>query len=98
MTTAIFALDLDQQPCGTQAAMVAPQTAIGIALELFISGEGDGFDGVYPGSLDLAYMSGYSRGLRRKMADIQHQAEMLEAEGLAVEATVEAMFAEKIPF
>lgn len=89
MTTAIFALDLDQQRCETQAA---------IALELFISGEGDGFDGVYPARLDLAYMSGYSQGLRRKMANIQHQAQMLETEGLAVEARVEAMFGEKIPF
>ena len=85
MTTAIFALDLDQQRCETQDA---------IALELFIDGEGDAYDGVRPASLDLEYMSGYSRGLRRKMADIQHQAEMLEAEGLAVEA----MFGDSIPF
>ncbi len=84
MTTAIFALDLDQQRCETQAA---------IALELFIDGEGDAYDGVRPASSDLAYMSGYSQGMRRKLVEMQHQAEMLEAEGLAVEA----MFAE-IPF
>ena len=94
MTTAIFALDLDQQRCETQDAMVAPRTAEGIALELFIDGEGDAYDGIRPASLDLAYMSGYSQGLRRKMANIQHQAEMLEAEGLAVEA----MFGDSIPF
>ncbi len=75
-----ISLDLDQQRCEQQAA---------IAEELFISGEGDGFDGIYPASLDLAYMSGYSQGLRRKMADIQRQAELLEAEGLAVEAMFE---------
>lgn len=89
MTTAIFALDLDQQLCETQAA---------IAEELFISGEGDGFDGVRPASSDWVYLKGYAQGLRRKMGNIQHQVEMLEAEGLAVEATVEAMFGEKIPF
>lgn len=89
MSTTVFALDLDQQRCETQAV---------IAEELFISGEGDSFDGVRPASSDLAYMSGYSQGLRRKMADIQRQAELLEAEGLAVEATVEAIFGEKIPF
>lgn len=85
MIATAFDIELDQQRCETQAA---------IALELFISGEGDGFDGVYPARLDLAYMSGYSQGLRRKMANIQYQAEMLEAEGLVVEA----MFGEKIPF
>ena len=83
MTTAIFALD--QQRCEQQSA---------IALELFIDGEGDAYDGIRPASLDLAYMSGYSKGIRRKMADIQYQAEMLEAEGLAVEA----MFGDSIPF
>ena len=46
MTTAIFALDLDQQRCETQDA---------IAFELFIDGEGDAYDGVRPASLDLAY-------------------------------------------
>lgn len=85
MITATFDLDIDQQRCEQQSA---------IALELFINGQGDGFDGVYPASLDLAYMSGYSQGLRRKMANIQYQAEMLEAEGLAVEA----IFGEEIPF
>ena len=94
MITATFDLDIDQQRCEQQSAMVAPRTAEGIALELFINGQGDGFDGVYPASLDLVYMSGYSQGLRRKMADIQYQAEMLEAEGLAVEA----MCGDSIPF
>ena len=85
MITTAFDLDIDQQRCEQQAA---------IAFELFIDGESDAYDGVRPASLDLEYMSGYSRGLRRKMADIQHQAEMLEAEGLAVEA----IFGEEIPF
>lgn len=83
MTTAIF--DLDQQRIETQDA---------IALELFINGESDAFDGIYPASPDSAYMTGYSQGLRRKMADLQRQAEMLEAEGLAVEA----MFEEELVF
>lgn len=85
MIATAFDLDIDQQRCEQQAA---------IALELFIDGESDAYDGVRPVSSDLAYMSGYSQGMRRKMADIQYQAEMLEAEGLAVEA----MFGEKIPF
>ena len=85
MTTAIFALDLDQQRCEKQSA---------IALELFIDGEGDAYDGVRPASLDLAYMTGYSQGIKRKMVEMQHQAELLEAEGLAVEA----MFGDSIPF
>lgn len=90
MITATFDLDIDQQQREQQAA---------IALELFIDGEGDGYcDGVRPASSDLAYLAGYSQGLRRKMADIQRQAELLEAEGLAVEAKVEAIFGEKIPF
>lgn len=58
------------------------------------SGEGDGFDGVYPASSDLAYMTGYSQGLRRKLADIQRQALLLQEEGLAVEA----MFGEELEF
>lgn len=77
MITTAFDLDLDQQRQEQQAA---------IALELFISGQGDSFDGIRPASSDLAYMAGYSQGLRRKMADIKCQAEMLEAEGLDVEA------------
>ena len=90
MITTAFDLDLDQQRCEQQAA---------IAEELFIDGESDGYcDGVRPASSDLAYMAGYSQGLRRKMADLQRQAELLEAEGLAVEATAEAIFGEKIPF
>lgn len=89
MTTATFDLNLDQQRCEVQAA---------IAEELFISGESDAYDGEDPASFDLAYMSGYSQGLRRKLIEMQRQAEMLEAEGLAVEASVEALFGEKIPF
>jgi hypothetical protein len=85
MTTVIFALDLDQQRCEKQSA---------IALELFIDGEGDAYDGVRPASLDLAYMTGYSQGVRRKLVEMQHQADLLEAEGLAVEA----IFGEEIPF
>ena len=84
MITTAFDLDIDQQRCEQQAA---------IALELFIDGESDAYDGVRPASSDLAYMSGYSQGIKRKLVEMQHQAEMLEAEGLAVEA----MFAE-IPF
>jgi hypothetical protein len=53
------------------------------------------YDDVRPASSDLAYMSGYSKGLRRKMADIQYQAEMLEAEGLAVEACLERKYRSK---
>lgn len=90
MTTATFDLDLDQQRCEQQAA---------IAEELFINGESDGYcDGIRPASSDLAYMAGYSQGLRRKMIDIKRQALLLEQEGLAVEARVEAIFGEKIPF
>ena len=90
MITTAFDLDVDQQRCEQQAA---------IAEELFIDGEADGYcDGVRPISSDGAYLAGYSKGLRRKMADIQRQAELLEAEGLAVEAKVEAIFGEKIPF
>lgn len=87
MNTAI--LDLDQQ-CQEQQ--------VAIALKLFISGEGDGFNGVRPASSDLAYITGYSQGLRTKMADIKRQAEMLQAEGLDVEAKVEAIFAEELVF
>ena len=89
MITTAFDHYLDQQRQEQQAA---------IALELFISGEGDGFNGVRPASSDLAYMTGYSQGLRRKMADIQRLAQMLEAEGLAYEAKVEAIFAEELVF
>ena len=90
MITTAFDLDIDQQQREIQAA---------ITEELFIDGEADGYcDGVRPASSDLAYLAGYSKGLRRKMADIQRQAELLEAEGLAVEAKVEAIFGEKIPF
>jgi hypothetical protein len=65
-----------------------------IALELFIDGESDAYNGVRPVSSDLAYMAGYSQGTRRKLVEVQNQAQMLEAEGLAVEA----MFGEEIPF
>lgn len=90
MTATVFDLDLDQQRCETQSA---------IAEELFINGESDGYcDGIRPASSDSAYMAGYSQGLRRKMIDIKRQALLLEQEGLAVEATVEVIFGEKIPF
>ena len=78
-------LDLDQQQIETQAA---------IAEELFISGASDGFDGIYPTSTDVAYMSGYAQGIRRKLADIQRQALLLQQEGQAVEA----MFSEELEF
>jgi hypothetical protein len=80
-------LELDQQRCEQQAA---------IAEELFISGETDGFDGdgVYPASSDIAYLAGYSQGLRRRLADIQRQALLLQQEGLAVEA----MFGDELVF
>lgn len=55
MISTAFDLNLDQQHQEQQAA---------IALELFISGQGDGFDGVRPASSDLAYITGYSQGLR----------------------------------
>lgn len=84
MITTAFDLDIDQQRCEQQAE---------IALELFTDGESDAYDGVRPASSDLAYMAGYSQGTRRKLVEMQHQAELLEAEGLAVEA----MF-EEIPF
>ena len=89
MITTAFDLELDQQRCDEQAA---------IAEELAIMGEGDGFDCIDPARTDWAYMAGYARGLRLKMAYIQEQAQMLEAEGLAVEAKAETMFGEKIPF
>lgn len=90
MITTAFNLDLDQQHSYQQAA---------ITLELFKNGESDGYrDGVRPASSEVAYLRGYAQGCRRKMADIQHQSELLEAEGLAVEATIEAIFGEKIPF
>lgn len=85
MITTAFDLDLDQQRQEQQAA---------IALELFIDGESDAYDGVRPVSSDLAYMAGYSQGMRRKLVEMQRQAEMLEAEGLAVEA----MFEEELVF
>lgn len=50
-----ISLDLDQQRQEQQAA---------IAEELFISGQTDAFDGIYPDSSDLAYLAGYSQGLR----------------------------------
>lgn len=94
MIATAFDLDLDQQRCEKQSAMVAPRTAVGIALELFIDGESNAYDGVRPASSDLAYMTGYSQGIKRKLVEMQHQAELLEAEGLAVEA----MFGDSIPF
>lgn len=51
MITTAFDHYLDQQRQEQQAA---------IALELFISGQGDGFDDVRPASSDLAYITGYS--------------------------------------
>ena len=87
--TATIDLELDQQRCDAQAV---------IAEELAIMGEGDALDCIDPTRSDWAYMTGYARGLRLKMAYIREQAQMLEAEGLAVEAKAEAMFGEKIPF
>jgi hypothetical protein len=79
-------LELDQQRCEQQAT---------IAEELFISGESDGFDsGCPPASSDIAYLAGYSQGLRRKLADIQCQALLLQQESLAVEA----MFGDELVF
>ena len=78
-------LELDQQRCEQQAT---------ITEELFISGESDGFDGIYPASSDIAYLEGYSQGLRRRLADIQCQALLLQQEGLAVEA----MFGDELVF
>ncbi len=70
-------LELDQERCEQQAA---------IAQELFISGQSDGFDGNYPANSEIDYLAGYSQGLRRRLADIQSQALLLQQEGLAVEA------------
>lgn len=78
-------LELDQQRQEQQAQ---------IAEELFICGEGDGFGGIYPASSDIAYLGGYSQGLRRKLADIQRQALLLQQEGLAVEN----MFGDELEF
>ena len=78
-------LELDQERCEQQAT---------IAEELFISGQGDGFDGNYPESLEIDYLAGYSQGLRRRLADIQGQALLLQQEGL----TVEAMFGDELIF
>ena len=90
MIATAFDLDSDQQRCEQQAT---------ITEELFINGESDGYcNGIRPVSSDSAYMAGYSQGLRRKMIDIKRQALLLEQEGLAVEARVEAIFGEKIPF
>jgi len=80
-----ISLDLDQQRCEQQAA---------IAEELFISGETEAFHNVYPASSDIAYLTGYSQGLRRKLADIQRQALLLQQEGLVVEA----MFGDELVF
>ncbi|MBW4639774.1 MAG: hypothetical protein KME05_16370 [Gloeocapsa sp. UFS-A4-WI-NPMV-4B04] len=77
--------ELDQQRCEQQAT---------IAEELFISGQGDGFDGNYPASSEIDYLAGYSQGLRRRLADIQGQALLLQQEGLVVEA----MFGDELVF
>ncbi len=87
--TATIDLELDQQRCDTQAA---------IAEELAIMGEGDALDCIDPARSDWAYMTGYARGLRLKMAYIREQAQMLEAEGLAVEAEAERIFDETLIF
>ena len=89
MITTAFDLEQDQQRCDEQAA---------IAEELAIMGEGDALEYNDPARTDWAYMAGYARGLRLQMAYIREQAQMLDAEGLAVEAKAEAMFGEKIPF
>lgn len=87
--TATIDLELDQQRCDEQAA---------IAEELAIMGEGDALDYNDPARTDWAYMAGYARGLRLKMADIREQAQMLDAEGLAVEAEAERIFDETLIF
>ncbi len=78
-------LELDQQRCEQQA---------GIAEELFVTGESDGFDGNYPASSEIDYLVGYSQGLKRKLTDIQFQKLLLQQEGLAVEA----MFGDELVF
>ena len=87
--TATIDLELDQQRCDEQAA---------IAEELAIMGEGDALEYNDPARTDWAYMAGYARGLRLKMADIREQAQMLDAEGLAVEAEAERIFDETLIF
>ena len=89
MITTAFDLEQDQQRCDEQAA---------IAEELAIMGEGDGFDCIDPARSDWAYMTGYARGLRLKMAYIREQAQMLEAEGLAVETEAERILDETLIF
>ena len=89
MITTAFDLEQDQQRCDEQAA---------IAEELAIMGEGDGFDCIDPARTDWAYMAGYARGLRVKMAYIREQAQMLEVEGLAVETEAERIFDETLIF
>lgn len=87
--SATIDLALDQQRCDEQAA---------IAEELAIMGEGDALEYNDPARTDWAYMAGYARGLRLKMADIREQAQMLDAEGLAVEAEAERIFDETLIF
>lgn len=89
MITTAFDLEQDQQRCDEQAA---------IAEELAIMGEGDALEYNDPARTDWAYMAGYARGLRLKMADIREQAQMLDAEGLAVEAEAERIFDETLIF
>ena len=89
MITTAFDLEQDQQRCDEQAA---------IAEELAIMGEGDALEYNDPARTDWAYMAGYARGLRLKMAYIREQAQMLEAEGLAVETEAERIFDETLIF
>ena len=89
MITTAFDLEQDQQRCDEQAA---------IAEELAIMGEGDALEYNDPARTDWAYMTGYARGLRLKMAYIREQAQMLEAEGLAVETEAERIFDETLIF
>ena len=89
MITTAFDLEQDQQRCDEQAA---------IAEELAIMGEGDALEYNDPARTDWAYMAGYARGLRLKMAYIREQAQMLDAEGLAVEAEAERIFDDTLIF
>lgn len=87
--TATIDLELDHQRCDERDA---------IAEELAIMGESDALEYNDPARTDWAYMTGYARGLRLKMAHIREQAQMLEAEGLAVEAEAESIFDETLIF
>jgi hypothetical protein len=77
MTTAIFDID--------SSARVAQDAAVE---EFYLDGVDDGFEGKKPRCSELTYLQGYAEGCRRKSADIQRQAELLEQEGQALEAAI----------